>query len=170
MQSGLITRHSDLFSAKRILNKVANRNVCVERQTLAHEGKTTHDHCSKAMSLPVESEEVLRGALRLAVSRAGIIHGRAAAPVFRNRLEIRWLRPVDAAGADEQESTSSCCYREIENIRRALHNLLKAAQRGEAGHKCGISRRMQHMSKRLTHGREVRFWISPLRKVSPRQE
>lgn len=63
--------HSDLFSAKGILNEVVNREVCIERKILNHECKTPFDDCFDVMGFVKENTDMFRGRRALPGSRLG---------------------------------------------------------------------------------------------------
>jgi len=90
---------------------------------------------------------VFGGALGLAVGRAGFGQGRTAGPVFRDGGEISGLGAVDGAGAGEQKAAGAGSQGQVEDVAGAIHDLVIALQRGEAGADGGLGGGVEHMGE-----------------------
>ena len=122
----------------------------VERQVCTNEGKAAGNYGFDSMLLAKERAEMFGGALGLAVGRVGFGQRRAAYPVFRDSSEISGLGAVDGAGAGDQKASGACGYRQIKDVSGAIHDLVVALQRGEAGTDGGFSGGMQNMGEAVT--------------------
>jgi len=146
-QGGAVAGDGDGVGREGIADEVADGEVHIERQVGAHEGKAAGHNGFQAMLLAHHCAEVFGGALGLAVGRGGFSQGRTAGPVFRDGGEIRGLRAVDGAGAGEQEAAGACGHGQIEDVAGAIHDLVVALQRGEAGADSGIRGGVEHMGE-----------------------
>ena len=121
----------------------------VERQICTNEGKAACHYGFDSILFAKKRAEVFSSALGLTVGRAGFGQWRTAWPGFRDGSEISGLGAVDGAGACEQEAACACGYGQIKDVSGAIHDLVVALQRGEAGPDGGIGSGVQHMSEGL---------------------
>ena len=163
-QGGAVAGDGDGIGGEGIADEVADGVLHIERQIRAHKGKAAGHHSLQAMLLGKQGAEVFGSALGLAVGRAGLGQRRTAWPVFRNGAEISGLGSVDSARAGEQKAAGACGHGKIEDVPSALHNLVVALQRREAGADGGISSRVQHMGEVVAPGERVALLDAALQK------